>query len=684
MRKRLSSEKAIFTKTRTILLAQLLVLQGVIPSLVLSETLDTYLEMDLAQLMQVTVTSVAKKPQSLADTAAAVFVISQEDIRRSGVTSIPEALALAPGLHVARISASKWSISARGFGGYTSNKLLVLMDGRSLYTPAYSGTFWDAQNTLLEDVERIEVIRGPGGTIWGANAVNGVINIITKKAQATEGTLVRTRVGNGEQSAAARQGFKIDEATFGRLYVTTSNYESNILSNSLLGNTDDDANDEWRNIQSGFRLDGAVGASNEWILQGDVYKMDGKQIVFPYWVDGPPYLTANYGDFSGNGGNVIGSWQHKFAGGDSLSLKTYYDNNTRKEAYYEQIFNTIDLDLQYVLALGTWNNLTTGLGYRHIDGNFVNSYQVNLPDQTQDVYSTFLQDQIKLIDRQLWLTLGTKYEHNEFTGSEWQPSARLLWKPDDQQSIWAAVARAVRTPSMVERSGSVTVAAFPTSRGTGTSSLRGNSDFNSESLIAYEAGYRWQARRNVSFDIAAYHNDYDDIYSAVGGTNQLDPDLRFKNSQEGTGQGVEFVANWQANSRWSLNFTYAWQELDLKYKDPSQVSRLQGSSSIINSPKHQAAVRSSFDFSENWQSNLWLRYVDSFTGRNSVDRTSDISIPAQFYFDANLVYKPAKNIEIMLAGQNLLNSSQLQYVAELITPATEIERVVYAKVTWSF
>lgn len=684
MKKNLVQEKTTLAKTRALLLVQALLFQGIVPSLAASETLDKYLDMDLAQLMQVTVTSVAKKPQTLADTAAAVFVISQEDIRRSGVTSIPEALAMAPGLHVARISAGKWSVSARGFGGYTSNKLLVLMDGRSLYTPAYSGTFWDAQNTLLEDVERIEVIRGPGGTIWGANAVNGVINIITKKAQTTEGTLVRVRAGNGEQGAAAREGFKIGEATFGRLYATTSNYESNILCSNFPGKSDDDANDDWQNIQSGFRLDGKGGTGNEWTLQGDVYKIDGNQIVFPYWLDRPPYRTANYGDYSAGGGNLTGSWQHRFDADSILTFKTYYDNNRRKEVYYEDTFNTLDLDLQYEFTLGAWNNLTTGLGYRHIDGNFVDNYQVLLPDQNQDLYSTFLQDQIKLVDRELWLTLGTKYEHNDFTGSEWQPSARLLWKPDEEQSIWAAVARAVRTPTMVERSGSVTLAAFPTSRGTGKSTLRGNAGFDSESLIAYETGYRWQARRNVSFDIAAYYNDYDDIYAVVRGKSPFDPDLYFKNSQEGSGHGVEFAANWQASAQLSLSFTYTRQELDLNYKEPSALGSFEGNSRIINSPEHLVAVRTSFDFSEKWQSNLWLRYVDDFTGRNSVDPTSAISVSSQLYCDANLVYKPLKNIEIMLAGQNLLNSSQLQYVAELLAPPTEIERVVYAKVTWSF
>ncbi len=675
----------ICNKAAVFALAQIFLCQGLPADFAGAETLDTYLEMDLAQLMQVTITSVAKKPQALADTAAAVFVITQEDIRRSGATSIPEALALAPGLHVARISSSKWSIAARGFGGYTSNKLLVLMDGRSLYTPAYSGTFWDAQNTLLEDVERIEVVRGPGGTIWGANAVNGVINIISKKAQDTEGTLLRAWVGTAEQGGfAVRQGSRVGTSTFGRIYAVGSDYAANVLSNPVPGKNDNDADDDWRNLQSGFRLDGSIGTGNEWTLQGDVYKINGNQIVYPYWLDRPPYLAVDYDEYSAQGANIVGNWQHRFASDDLLTLKSYYDNNNRKESYYQQTFNTLDFDLQYEFTAGSRNNLTSGLGYRYITGEFVDNYQVTLPDQNQDVFSLFLQDQVGLIDRRLWLTLGSKYEHNEFTGSEWQPSARLLAKPSEAQSLWLAIARAVRTPSMAERNGRVTIATYPTTQGTGRVSLQGNSAFDAEYLVAYEAGYRRQVRRNLSFDVAVYFNDYEDIYAAVRGSKASDSNLYFSNSQEGTGHGLESVVTWQPWSWMTLFFSYNWQKLDIHYKDPATEGGLGSSTPTANIPEHQAAVRSAVDFSEQWQGNLWLRYVDSFPGRNSVEMDKEIAISSQYYFDANLIWKPVKNIEIMLAGQNLSNSSQLQYVAELLVPATEIERVVYTKVTWSF
>lgn len=645
-------------------------------------TENQFLDMDLTQLMEVTITSVGKRPQTLADTAAAVFVITQEDIRRSGVTSVPEALAMAPGLQVARISASKWSIASRGFSGYTSNKLLVMIDGRSVYTPAYNGTFWDMQSTMLEDIDRIEVIRGPGGTIWGANAVNGVINVITKKAKDTQGTLLRAGAGNQEKlMGAARHGAKIGESTFARLYVIGNDRGSNVLMGG-----DSDANDGWQTFQTGFRADGTVGSRNEWSLQGDLFKNDGDQITFPYWLSSSTIPISKYDDYDAGGGNLIGNWQHTFNNSDKLSLKAYYDSNNRKEPYYDITIGTLDFDLQYETTLGDYNSLTMGAGYRQVDGEFEDTTQARIPDQTNDLYSAFFQDEIKLIADTLWLTLGTKFEHNDFTGGEWQPSARLLFKPAVDHSLWTAVARAVRTPSMVENSGALAMSVispfpgffFPVT-------LYGNPQYDVETLLAYEAGYRWQARRNLSFDLAGYYNDYDDIYGIASSTNPQQPGLMFSNMRDGDGYGLEFAANWQARSWLNFAFTYAYQRLELEYKDAALGTTLfQEEDTEDSSPRHQAAIRSSIDFAQNWQFNTWLRYVDAIEGRNSVDATTPLQVDACFIMDANLIWKPRKDLEIMFAGQNLFNSSQLEYVTELITPPTEIERSVYMKVTWNF
>jgi iron complex outermembrane recepter protein len=656
-----------------------LVIPTTVTVLASSATDDNYFDMGLSQLMQLTVTSVSKKPQLLADTPAAVFVITQEDIRRSGATTIPEALAMAPGLQVARISSSKWAVSARGFGGWTSNKLLVMIDGRSVYTPAYSGTFWDMQHTLLEDIDRIEVIRGPGGTIWGANAVNGVINIITKKAQDTLGTMVRIGVGDEEKlSAGARYGTTIGESAFGRLYVTANDRGSNELSRS-----GEDAHDGWRNIQGGFRMDGMIGSKNEWTLQGDLYRNKGDQVVFPYWIESFPFLISDYGDYTAEGGNFIGSLQHRFTDGDLLTFKAYYDQNNREESYYEQTFSTVDLDLQYETALGDRHSLTMGAGFRQIDGKFEQSFQIKIPDQKNDLYSAFLQDEIKLIDDRLWLTLGVKYEHNDFTGNEWQPSARLLWKPATNHSLWTAVAHAVRTPSMIEDGGMIKMSSIPMRE----AQLLGSSDFDSETLNAYEAGYRWQAGQNFSFDMAVYYNDYDDIYSAIPGPD--DPtlpgsELYFTNAIQGEGRGVEIAANWQASSWLALFFTYTWQELSVEPKDSSMKGSINVGFLEENSPKHMASVRTAIDVAENWQFNSRLRYVDTIYGRDSLDPQSLLRVPSYYQFDANLIWKPRKDLEIMLSGQNLFNSSQPQYIAEFITPPTEIERSIYGKITWHF
>jgi len=676
--------KTATPKILTILATQAcLLVHAAVPALATTEGGNQYLDMDLAQLMQVTITSVSKKTQALSDAAAAVFVITQEDIRRSGATSIPEALAMAPGLQVAQISASKWSISSRGFGGYTSNKLLVMLDGRSVYTPAYSGTFWDMQNTLLEDIDRIEVIRGPGGTIWGANAVNGVINIITKQSQDTQGALVRASVGNQEKSSTgARYGGKMGESAFGRFYVTTSDYASNVLADN-----NQDANDGWRNFQGGFRMDGQLGSKNEWTLQGDLFKNDGDQFVFPYWVETFPNLRSESSGYTATGQNLIGKWQHKLTGGDLLTFNAYYDGNNREESYYQQTFATIDLNLQYEAQLGYRNSLTLGAEYRQIEGDFEQTYQVEIPDQSNTLYSAFFQDEIKLIADRLWLTLGTKYEHNVFTGDEWQPSARLLLRPEVNHSLWTAIARAVRTPSMIENNGAFTIAAFPTPLGTQKSRLLGNADFGSESLIAYEAGYRWQARKNLSVDVAVYYNDYDDLFTTFSSSDPANLDQLLVNAREGHGEGVEIALNWKTNPWLSLIFTYTWQELELNVADglvPTGINLLGEDPTAAASPKQQASVRSAIDFAENWQFNCWLRYVDAIKGRNLLNPTVLIPIDSYFLLDTNLIWKPKKDLEVMFAGQNLLNSRQVEYISELVTLPTEIERGFFAKVTWMF
>jgi iron complex outermembrane receptor protein len=565
---------------------------------------NLYLDMDLSQLMQVTVTSVGKKPQTLANTPAAVYVISQEDIRRSGATSIPEVLAMAPGIQVSQISSSKWSVSSRGFSGFISNKLLVLIDGRSVYSPAYSGVFWDAQNAMLEDIDRIEVIRGPGGTIWGANAVNGVINIITKKAQDTQGGLLRAGAGDQEQlQGAARYGGKIGESAFARFYAMGNDRAGNQLAGS-----GQDAKDGWNTIQTGFRADGAVGNRNEWTLQGDIYRNRGDQIILPYWLPTAPYVLEKHSDFDEDGGNLLGTWQHRMGSHERLSLQLYYDYTANNQDWLHLAYQTLDATVQYETRLGERNDITAGLGFRRIEGDNTSTFQTVIPNRTNEIYSLFLQDAFHLVPDHLTLTLGSKYEHNPYTGSEWQPSGKLLWAPNERHSYWASIARAVHTPSAWENDAQVAFSTLPPPFGAGYVFSRGSEDFTSDTALSYEAGYRWQPHQRFSLDIALFYTVYDDLHTFRPRPTATGMDLVFTNGISGHNYGVELAATWKPAAWLALAGTYGYLQSDYDPETPGYL--MDQSLSVFFeklSPVHQFGLRSSIDLAANWQLNGWLQ-----------------------------------------------------------------------------
>ena len=401
--------------------------------------------LSMEDLMNIQVTSVSKRTQKVADAAAAIFVITQEDLRRSGATSIPEALRLVPGLEVARIDENKWAIGSRGFNGRFDNKLLVLIDGRSVYTPLFSGVYWNVQDVMLEDIDRIEVIRGPGATLWGANAVNGVINIITKKAKATQGGLATAGGGNEERgSVSARYGDKIGGDTTYRVYGKYFDWAPSQYAN---GGT---ANDGWEAQRGGFRADYTPAGSNSFTLQGDLYHSGyNETLTVPSFA--APYSNTfpNTGAYSG--GNVLGRWNHSSEGG-SMSLQMYYDNTTLADnSLFVDHQNIFDVDFQDGFHVGDAQQMVWGLGYRSIMDRNDPSFSVSLqPNQRSlNQFSAFLQDEISLV-HSLRLTIGSKFENNTFTGFEFEPNVRLLWTMTPNQSIWTAVSRAVRTPALTE------------------------------------------------------------------------------------------------------------------------------------------------------------------------------------------------------------------------------------------
>ncbi|MBL3619563.1 MAG: TonB-dependent receptor, partial [gamma proteobacterium endosymbiont of Lamellibrachia anaximandri] len=613
--------------------------------------MDAYLDLELEDLLSMEVTSVSKKKQRLNEVAAAAYVITQDDIRRSGVTSIPEALRLAPGIQVAKMDGNKWAISSRGFNAQFANKLLVLIDGRSVYTPSYSGVYWEVQDTVLQDIDRIEVIRGPGATVWGANAVNGVVNIITKQASETQGGLLVVGAGNEEKALTSlRYGAELGEQTFGKIYLKYNNRDS-----SYAPLPDEQAGDDWKSLSAGFRVDGVLNVSNRWTLQGDIYETDENQILQGVHLDpadpanSPPYRDQNVADIiEASGWNLLGRWEQRLSEDSSTTLQIYYDHNERKERVLGQRHDTLDIDFQHRFAPLEGHDIVWGLGYRRIQHDFDNTFSVSLTpeEQTSDLFSTFVQDEIELAPDTLRLTLGSKFEHNDYTGFEVQPSARLLWMPKEGHSLWSSVSRAVRTPSQVEDSASIVTRIIPIGPPPippMVLKFNGSENFEAEELTAIELGYRVQPAERLSLDLALFYNQYNNLAT-------LEPasltELIFDNKLEATSRGLELAMDWHLLEWWRLQANYSYIELEAETASDS-VDQRSGAIVEGSSPKHQLSLRSAMDFSNEWSLDLWAYYVDELAASSF----SSTPIPGYTSLNTRLAWRPWEDMELSLVGQ---------------------------------
>ncbi|ACN17575.1 putative TonB dependent receptor (outer membrane receptor family protein) [Desulforapulum autotrophicum HRM2] len=634
------------------------------------------LDMDLSSLMQIQITSAGRKAQDLVDVPAAVYVIDRDDIQNSSATCVPELLRMVPGLQVARISSSKWAIASRGFNGTFSNKLLVQIDGRSVYTSAYSGVYWDTLNLPLENIEQIEVIRGPGATLWGANAVNGVINIITKTAAETQGGKVTATMGNQERgSASFRYGKQLKNDLYGRFYASHHAQDSY----TYLGDKSD-ADDDWQITTGGFRLDNNVGINDSWTFQGDIYHGENNQWVDTLWIPDLPYLIRAQDQVHTNGGNLLGRWEHGISEKQSWTLQVYYDFTTRDEIYLEQTNHIVDIDFQHRFQVKNCHDLVWGMGYRVVKDDFSNSYQVEFsPDsQTNNLVSAFLQDEIALLKDRVWLTIGSKFEHNEYSGFEVQPNLRLLWKPQEKHSLWASIARAVRTPSRAEDSGKVITYIIPPPFFTEVS-VWGNSDFDSEELIAYEAGYRYIPSKNLSIDMTLYYNDYRDLQS-YSEASPFSP-VYFVNSMEGQTYGLEITTTWTPADWIDTEFSYTY--IDLSMEDENNESFQSADITEGSSPQNQFYARANIKLRENLRLNLWGHYTDQLKASSISASSSNTVVDDYINFNANIKWSPKENLEITLAGENLFDNRHLEFIQEAFTSPIEVERSIYLKITWA-
>jgi iron complex outermembrane receptor protein len=634
---------------------------------------DDLTDMSMEALMDIEITSVAKKPQKQSAAAAAIFVITNDDLRRWGVTNIPEALRRVPGIDVARIDANKWAITSRGFNSRFANKLLVLIDGRSVYTPLFAGVYWDNQDVVLQDVDRIEVIRGPGGTLWGANAVNGVINIITKSAAATRGNLVAVTAGNEVRGiGVARHGGQLKNGVDYRVYAKYSDYDE--------GYSSAGAHDDWRTGQLGFRSDWVQTDRDKITLQGDYYQgKSGQQVNIPAG-QMPTTINQVVDDTETDGGNLLFRWSHMFDRSSDFALQIYYDHvGVDGKVLYEDR-DTFDIDFQHRFQWRETHDVVWGFDYRYTHDNTDNNptFELDPSSRSVNLYGTFIQDEISLRDN-LHLTLGTKLEHNDFSGVEYQPGARLAWAMSASQTLWGAVSRAVRTPARGEDDVLLRLAPSPAADPGIPVYAEGNDDYDSEELLAWELGYRLNYRNTWSVDVAVFYNDYDKLRTLDPTMDTGPPPsvrLPFDNNMSGETYGLELASQWQIRPGWRLNASYSWLDMQLHLDSNSTdtVSR----ASEDASPTSKAAIWSALDLGHNLQFDVALRYTGDI-------EVNGIDIDSYVEADLRLGWEARPGLELSIIGQNLLDNQHPEFLPDFIsTQPTEVERSIYGRIAWSF
>jgi iron complex outermembrane recepter protein len=633
--------------------------------------------LSIEELMDLKVTSVSKKAQHLSDSAAAIYVITNEDLRRSGVTHIPDALRMVPGLNVARITSNKWAVNSRGSTSRYSDKLLVLIDGRSIYSPDFSGVLWEIQDVMIDDIERIEVIRGPGATLWGANAVNGVINIITKSAADTQGGLVSAGAGDYEKAFAdLRYGGRIGQSTHYRVFAKGFERDSFKYSD------DGDAGDDWGMRHAGFRFDSELTAGDSLTVQGDFFQSDSHRLMaLPSTV--PPYVMSVDDDSDASGQNMLTRWQRVFSSTSDLTFQAYYNRNQGEDAWTDTERDTIDVDLQHHFRAAERHDIIWGIRYNRTQDEFDNTIVLFLDPskRTDNLYSTFLQDEITLVRDRLWFTVGSKLEHNDYTGYEVQPGARLFWSPAEKHKLWTAVSRAVRTPSRVESDATmVDNVITPTDMVTPPILLtfKGHEDLTAERLVAYEMGYRFLPAAAVSVDLSLFYNDYKNLRAFQAGTpifhgTYIEQPLTYSYDYSAHTYGAELALAWQVSDWLKLDLAYGYLDCDLE--DSGQLGR---------APKHQTSLRSAFKLRKDLDLNVWLRYVDDATAVKVDEADYFYHINDYFTADLRLAWRPVSSVELSIVGQNLLDGSHLEFVEEAYTHPTEVQRNIYGKITYRF
>lgn len=632
--------------------------------------------------MNMKVTSVSRKEEKISQAAAAIFVITQQDIAHSGATNIPDLLRMVPGLDVSQINANTWAVSARGFNAQFTDKLLVLIDGRAVYTPLLGGVNWDVQDVPLEDIDRIEVIRGPGATVWGANAVNGVINIVTRAAAETKGGLLTGGGGTeGQAFATAQFGDTLHSNTDYRFFARYLNQ------GSLPAFSGGSGDDDWHLLHGGFRVDSRLSSHDNLTVEGDLYTGGEGAVIIHVFSINPPLIGNQNGVSFLGGGNLLARWDHAFSPRSDTSLQIYFDNYERTGPESPETLQILDFDFHHHFGWGARQDIVWGVGYRHFwdqdSGTIDQSF--NPPRASLQLFTFFGQDTVTLDPGRLFLTFGSKVENSYFTGYGLEPSVRLAWTPRSWATLWSAVSRAEKTPDRRDAQLVAPLAVFPNPNGSTIPvevTLFGNPNYLPEHLIAYEAGFRTQPNDRFSVDVSAFYNQYDHLQSLEPGVEFLQSTplparfvmpLTFGNLLYGTTEGGEISANLKLTGRWTLSPGYAFLEMHLHTKPASQdatsVAEYQGSS-----PQHQAQLRSHVELFRglSWDANAYFVSALPVQGVASYTR-----------LDTQLRWKFSERSEVALVGQNLVQDRSLESNDQLtlVNPSL-IKRSAYAKLTW--
>lgn len=637
----------------------------------------SFADLSIEELMNIPITSVSKKVTRFGDSAAAVSVISKDDLRLFGINTLPDALRLVPGMDVAQVNSSQWAVSARGANAQFAHKLLVLVDGRNVYTPSFGGVVWFGQDLAIDDLDRIEVIRGPGATLWGANAVNGVVNVISKPAQETQGSLLTTTVGTSEElSGHLRHGGKLGGKGHYRVYFKSFSRAATVDTSGR------ELRDSWDGTRGGFRADWDLRADTSLTLQGELYRVNiGEDLRSTYYT--PPHVVTFASVRSNTGGHLLGRWSRTLNDASHVSLQAFIDYSRHVLGAIPEARDTFDVEFEHRRAFGLQHDVMWGAGYRISKDELLDSagFVWLTPRRTLKTFTAFLQDEITLLPDRLWLTFGSKFEHNDFTGLETQPSVRLAWTPNEGQTIWGAISHAVTTPSRFQRDARVLLSFVPRPSGLPIAiAMLPDRDLESERKNEFEFGYRRELGRTLSLDLATFYSQHDrvvdsvtqpPVFEAVPAPPHLLIALQQGNNLSGRSYGGEVALSWFPRERVRLNASYRFLR-----------ESFGGDPIMENSgPKHRIDLRAHVHVTGALEFVAGTTYSTSL----SVPVNGGVThVPQHLRVDAGIVWRPSSTLELGLWGADLADPHHPEFSSQSSTFITEIPRRYQLRARWRF